>query len=322
MILPPKPQKMILNFDATFAKVRDVVAAVVMMTALVNRRMLLVHQRSQKTAPVNLAMVKIAVKVARVRVRVAANLEKMILPPKPQKMILNFDAIFVKARNVVAVVVMTTAPVNLRMSLVSQKTAPVSPAMVMIANVDARVTGNHAKINLPPKPQKMILNFDATFVKASDVVAAVVMTTAPVNQRMLLVLQRRMSLVSQRTVLVNLVMIAKIAKIVENVKVVVILMTLLKNLMNQKVPQFLVDSFEKKQNELLTQPRSLVTEPKNPALVMIANVDVRVARGVAKNEKVKKKQLKHLKRFLHFDELLNEMDANAERELTRQSLTD
>merc|ERR1719357_474792 len=211
MILPPKPQKMILNLDATFAKVRDVVAAVVLMTALVNRRMSLV---SQKTAPVNLAMVKIAVRVARVRVRVAANLEKMTLPPKPQKMILNFDAIFVKARNVVAVVVMTTAPVNLRMSLVSQKTAPVSPAMVMIANVDARVTGNHAKINLPPKPQKMILNFDATFVKASDVVAAVVMTTAPVNQRMLLVLQRRMSLVSQRTVLVNLVMIAKIAKIV------------------------------------------------------------------------------------------------------------
>merc|ERR1719433_703126 len=118
---------MILNFDATFAKERDVVAAVVMMTA-----------------PVNRAMVKIAVKVARVRVRVAANLEKMTLPPKPQKMILNFDAIFVKARNVVAVVVMTTAPVNLRMSLVSQKTAPVSPAMVMIANVDARVTGNHA----------------------------------------------------------------------------------------------------------------------------------------------------------------------------------
>merc|ERR1719419_1281974 len=107
-------------------------------------------------------------------------------------------------------------------------------------------------------------------------------------------------------------MIAKIAKIVENVKVVV---TLLKNLMNQKVPQFLVDSFEKKQNELLTQPRSLVTEPKNPALVMNANVDVRVARGAAKNEKVKKTQLKHLKRFLHFDELLNEMDANAEREL-------
>merc|ERR1712136_169696 len=185
---------------------------------------------------------------------------------------------------------------------------------------DARVTGNHAKINLPPKPQKMILNFDATFVKASDVVAAVVMTTAPVNQRMLLVLQRRMSLVSQRTVLVNLVMIAKIAKIVENI--VVILMTLLKNLMNQKLPQFLVDSFEKKQNELLTQPRSLVTEPKNPALVMIANVDVRVASGAANHEKVKITRLKHLKKFLHFDELLNEMDANAERVLTRQSLTD
>merc|ERR1719510_2238649 len=112
---------MILNFDATFAKVRDVVAAVVMMTALVNRRMLLVHQRSQKTAPVNLAMVKIAVKVARVRVRVAANLEKMILPPKPQKVILNFDATFAKVRDVVAAVVMMTALVNRRMLLVHQR---------------------------------------------------------------------------------------------------------------------------------------------------------------------------------------------------------
>jgi len=44
------------------------------------------------------------------------------------------------------------------------------------------------------------------------------MTTALVNQRM--------SLVSQRTLLVNLVMIAKI---VENVEVVVTLMTLLMN---------------------------------------------------------------------------------------------
>merc|ERR1719204_1461923 len=160
---------------------------------------------------------------------------------------------------------------------------------------------------LPLKPQKMILNFDATFAKASEVVAVVM--TAPVNQRMLLVLQR-MSLVSQRTLLVNLVMIAKIA---ENVKVVVILMTLL---MNQKLPQFLVDSFEKKKSEELTQPRSLVTEPKNPALVMIANVDVKVARGAANHEKVKMTRHKHL-RFLHFDELLNEMvAANAERVLT------
>merc|ERR1719361_3100144 len=208
---------------------------------------------------------------------------------------LNFDATLAKVS--VAAVVMTTAPVNQRIlpvNLVMVKTG------VRVARVRvAKVAANLEKMKMqPPKPQKMNLNFDATFAKV--MVVAVVMTTAPVNQRMLLV---------------NLVMIAKIAG---NVEVVVILM----NLMNQKVPQFLVDSFEKKQNELLTQPRSLVTEPKNPALVMIANVDVRVARGAANHEKVKITRLKHLKRFLHFDELLNEMDANAERELTRQSLTE
>merc|ERR550517_344599 len=286
---PPKPQKMILNFDATLAKVS--VAAVVMTTAPVNQRIL----------PVNLVMVKTAVRVAKARVRVAkvaANLEKMKMqPPKPQKMNLNFDATLAKVS--VAAVVMTTAPVNQRIlpvSLVMVKTAVrVARARVRVAKVAA----NLEKIKMqPPKPQKMNLNFDATFAKVS--VAAVVMTTAPVNQRILPV---------------NLVMIAKIAG---NVEVVVILM----NLMNQKVPQFLVDSFEKKQNELSTQPRSLVTEPKNPALVMIANVDVRVARGAANHEKVKITRLKHLKRFLHFDELLNEIDANAERELTRQSLTE
>merc|ERR1719204_2403503 len=279
------------------------------MTALVNRRMLLV---SQKTAPVNPAMVMIA----NVDARVTVNHEKKNLPLKHQKMTLNFDATFVKASDVVAAVVMTTAPVNQRMllvhqrmSLASRRMLPVNLVMARNANLEARVArevANLEKMILPLKLQKTILNFDATFAKTSEVVAVVM--TAPVNQRMLLVLQR-MSLV-------NLVMIAKIA---ENVKVVVIMMTLL---MNQKLPQFLVDSFEKKKSEELTQPRSLVTEPKNPALVMIANVDVKVARGAANHEKVKMTRQKHL-RFLHFDELLNEMvAANAERVLTRQSLTD
>merc|ERR1719361_1916775 len=176
---------MILNFDATLAKVS--VAAVVMTTAPVNQRIL----------PVNLVMVKARVRVAKARVRVAkvaANLEKMKMqPPKPQKMILNFDATLAKVS--VAAVVMTTAPVNQRIlpvNLVMVKTG------VRVARVRVtKVAANFEKMKMqPPKPQKMNLNFDATFAKVSDVVVAVVMTTAPVNQRMLLV---------------NLVMIAKIA---------------------------------------------------------------------------------------------------------------
>merc|ERR1711951_201479 len=113
-----------------------------------------------------------------------------------------------------------------------------------------------------------------------------------------------------------------IAKIAENVKIVGILTTLL---MNQQLLQFLVDdSFEKKQNDLLTQPRSLVTERENLALVKIANVDERAARVAANHEKVKMPLQKHLKMFLRFDVLLEDemVDANAERVLTRQSLTD
>merc|ERR1719230_1972702 len=84
----------------------------------------------------------------------------------------------------------------------------------------------------------MILNFDATFARATNV-AAVVMTTAPENQRMLLadlspLVNRRMSLV-------------------------------------------------------------------NPVLVMIANVDTRVARETANLERVKTKPLKHPKMILNFD---------------------
>merc|ERR1712241_1319734 len=120
---------------------------------------------------------------------------------------------------------MTTAPENqrmslahLRMSLVNRRMSLVNLVLVMIANVDARVareTANHERVKTKPqKHPKMILNFDATFAKAitkaSNVVAAVVMMTAPENQRMSLV-HLRMSPVSQRMSLVNLVMIARIA---------------------------------------------------------------------------------------------------------------
>merc|ERR1719204_1913665 len=120
-------------------------------------------------------------------------------------MTLNFDATFVKASDGVAAVVMTTAPVNQRMllvlqrmSLASRRMLPVNRVMARNADVEARVArevANLEKIKLPLQHQKMILNFDATCAKASEVVAVVM--TAPVNQRMLLV---------------NLVMIAKIAE--------------------------------------------------------------------------------------------------------------
>merc|ERR1712241_604409 len=136
---------------------------------------------------------------------------------------------------------MTTAPENqrmslahLRMSLVNRRMSLVNLVLVMIANVDARVTRETANLErVKTKPQKhpfMILNFDATFAKAitkaSNVVAAVVMTTAPVNQRMSLV---------------------------------------------------------------------------NLVLVMIANVDARVARETANHERVKTKPQKHPKMILNFD---------------------
>merc|ERR1711879_1039361 len=81
---------------------------------------------------------------------------------------------------------------------------------------------------LPRKHQKMILNFDATFAKASDVVAVVnLIATALRNQktRLLNRVSEKAATIqnaSQRTLLVKHVMIAKIA---ENVKIVVILMT-------------------------------------------------------------------------------------------------
>merc|ERR1712200_230829 len=64
------------------------------------------------------------------------------------------------------------------------------------------------------------------------------------------------------------------------------------------------------------------TAPENPALVMIAIVNVKVAREAVNHEKVKMLPQKHQKMFLNFDVLLEEMDANAARDLTQQSLTE
>merc|ERR1719373_1495022 len=182
---PPKRQKMILNFDATLAvNATDVVAAVVM-TALANQKMM--SPMSRRMLPANLATAMI------VNVRDAredANLEKMMKRLKNPKIFLNFDATFAEENDVEDAVVMTTAPANQRISLVSQKMVPVNLATT-IPDVEARKTANHEKIRLPPKHQKMILNFDATLAaNATDVEDAVVMMTAPANQKMPLASQK------------------------------------------------------------------------------------------------------------------------------------
>merc|ERR1711997_116240 len=100
-------------------------------------------------------------------------------------------------------------------------------------------------------------------------------------------------------------------------KDVVILTT---HLMNQPMLLF-DDSFEDQKN-LKTQPRSLVTEPENLALVMIAIVNVKVAKEAVNHEKVKMLPQKHQKMFLNFDVLLDKMDANAARDLAQQFLTE
>merc|ERR1719439_261735 len=192
-----KNPKMILSFDATFAKANDVVDAVATMTAPANQRMPLA---SQKTVLVNHATT-----IPDVEARTASH-EKMRLPRKHQKMILNFDGtLAANATDVVAAVVMTTAHGNQKMmSPVSRRMLPANLATVMIADVrDAREAAHLEKMMKPLKIQKMILNFDVTFAEENDVVDAVVMTTAPENQRMLLVHQR-MSLASRRMLLVNL----------------------------------------------------------------------------------------------------------------------
>merc|ERR1719204_631614 len=172
-----KIQKMILNFDATLAEENDV-DAVVMTTAPENQRMSLA---SRRMLLVNLATAMIADARAASEV---ASLEKMTRLQKNPKMILSFDATFAKANNVVDAVVMMTA-------LASQKTVPVNLATT-IPDVEAR-TASHEKMRLPPKHQKMILNFDGTLAaNATDVVAAVVMTTARGNQKMMSPVSRRM----------------------------------------------------------------------------------------------------------------------------------
>merc|ERR1719285_1134588 len=133
MIKRLKIQKMILNFDVTFAEENDVVDAVVMTTAPENQRMLLVHQRmslvSQKMLPVNLATT-----IPDVEARTASH-QKMRLPPKHQKMILNFDGtLAANATDVVAAVMMTTARGNQKMmSPVSRRMRPANLATAMIA---------------------------------------------------------------------------------------------------------------------------------------------------------------------------------------------
>merc|ERR1719228_1532841 len=153
-------------------------------------------------------------------------------------MILNFDATFAKATDVVAAVnLMATALGNQKIPLlshVSEKAATiqnVSRRNLLVNPRVARETANLEKMKTQPqKHRKMILNFDATFAKATDVVAAVnLMATALGNQKTPLLshVSEKAAAIQQRmTSLVNHVMIAKIA---ENVKIVVILTTLLMN---------------------------------------------------------------------------------------------
>merc|ERR1719284_2361870 len=117
-----------------------------------------------------------------------ANLEKTrTLPQKHQKTILNFDVTLAKVSDVVAAVVIATAPKNQKTPLLN----PVSEKAAMIQNAGQRMqmspvnqkvakeTANLEKTKtLPQKHQKTILNFDATLAKVSDVVAAVVIATA------------------------------------------------------------------------------------------------------------------------------------------------
>merc|ERR1719383_366044 len=109
---PQKLQKMILNFDATFAKATDVEAANLTATALGNQKTPLLNHVSEKAATIQNAsrrMLPVNPRVA----REAENLAKMKTPPQKhqKKMILNFDAtLAAKATDVEAAVnLMATA---------------------------------------------------------------------------------------------------------------------------------------------------------------------------------------------------------------------
>merc|ERR1719228_2765568 len=161
---------MILNFDATFAKATDVVAAVnLMATALGNQKTPLLSHVSEKAATIQNVSRRNLLVNPRVA-RETANLEKMkTQPQKHRKMILNFDATFAKATDVVAAVnLMATALGNQKIPLLSH----VSEKAAMIQNVSrrtllvnprvARETANLEKMKMQPQKhrKKMILNFD------------------------------------------------------------------------------------------------------------------------------------------------------------------
>merc|ERR1719480_199858 len=182
---------MILNFDATLAKGTDVVAANLMATALGNQKTPLLNHVSEKAATIqnaNRRMLPVNPRVA----RETANLEKMKTPPqKLQKMILNFDATLAKATDVVAVNLMATVLGNQKTPLVnhvSEKAATIQNASRRMLPVNPRVAREAeslAKMKTPPQKhqKKMILNFDATFAKATNVVAVNLMATALGNQK-------------------------------------------------------------------------------------------------------------------------------------------
>merc|ERR1719361_3246606 len=74
--LPRKHQKMILNFDATFAKVSDVVA-VVIATALRNQKTPLLNHVSEKAAMIQNAGLRMRISPVNQKVaKETANLEK------------------------------------------------------------------------------------------------------------------------------------------------------------------------------------------------------------------------------------------------------
>merc|ERR1719492_684565 len=107
-------------------------------------------------------------------------------------MILNFDATFKKATDVVAVNLTATALGNQKTPLlnhVSEKAATIQNASRRIILVNSRVAReaeNLEKMKTQPQKhrKKMILNFDVAFAKATDVVAAVnLMATALGNQK-------------------------------------------------------------------------------------------------------------------------------------------
>merc|ERR1712004_934087 len=169
----------------------DVVAAVnLMATALGNQKTPLLNHVSVKAATIQNASRRMLPVNPR-GARVAANLEKMKTPPQNlQKMILNFDATLAKATDVAAVNLMATALGNQKTPLVnhvSEKAATIQNASRRMLPVNPRVareTANLEKMKTPPqKLQKMILNFDATLAKATDVVAVNLMATALGNQK-------------------------------------------------------------------------------------------------------------------------------------------